>query len=235
MLSKYALVMAGILSFALPLAQGCKTTVVNEEEKTPVEQQETVANAKHGFVPYYKKGSLSFSQEDAIRNMKEREVNMGALEKRLSSEYKGMGDLTGIPPPMDPKLFAALREFPKDSYGYPDWVAAVEMGLIWPRDSIEEIEEEEMEFNLDIIFQINDRMMANVRFPHSIHNYWLSCKICHPGIFIAKKGANDFAMQDIWNGKYCGRCHGKIAFWPRGFENCIRCHKSKRQKVYFDF
>jgi len=80
---------------------------------------------------------------------------------------------------------------------------------------------------------LNDRMMANVRFPHTTHNYWFSCRVCHPAIFIPKRGANDFQMKDIWEGKFCGRCHGRIAYAPKGFENCIRCHSVRREKVGF--
>ncbi|MBI5235706.1 MAG: cytochrome c3 family protein [Deltaproteobacteria bacterium] len=90
---------------------------------------------------------------------------------------------------------------------------------------------EEGVFDADIIFEINDRLMFNVKFPHKAHTYWLSCKICHPGIFIPKKGANQFTMYDIWDGKYCGRCHGNVAFQPKGFNNCQRCHSSRKKTM----
>ncbi|MBI3585020.1 MAG: hypothetical protein HY096_13880 [Nitrospinae bacterium] len=132
-------------------------------------------------------------------------------------------------PSRDPLLPPALRELPKDAFGYPDWTAAVRQGIIEPIDSLSGQEpKKEEEFNEDIIFEINDSMMANVRFQHSIHNYWFSCKVCHPGIFKPKKGANNFKMKDNWDGNYCGRCHGKVAYAPKGFENCIRCHSVKR-------
>lgn len=85
--------------------------------------------------------------------------------------------------------------------------------------------------DMDILFEINDRLMFNVVFPHKIHSFWLSCSICHPKIFIAKKGANQFSMYDIWNGEYCGRCHGKVAYQPKGYENCQRCHMSRKKTM----
>ncbi len=103
-----------------------------------------------------------------------------------------------------------------------------------PADRKEAQKQEQLEegvFDADIIFEINDRLMFNVKFPHKAHTYWLSCKICHPSIFIPKKGANQFTMYDIWDGKYCGRCHGKVAFQPKGFNNCQRCHSSRKKTM----
>lgn len=144
------------------------------------------------------------------------------------------------------KLYIALQYLPKDKYGYPDWQAAARRGLLTPINSIEEffqtkndpsllkagsqaaVEAAEKYLNEvaldDVLFEINDRLMFNVRFSHKVHTFWLSCKICHPGIFKAKNGANQFTMYDIWQGEYCGRCHGKVAFPPKGYDNCRRCH-----------
>jgi c(7)-type cytochrome triheme protein len=224
-----------IISFLFSIA-ACRTPPdLKEEPKTEVINKEGF-----GSIPFYETGSLAFSAEEAkarmeVRLRREREeLDKKKDEFQAQAKDRFTGDFW-IPPPKDPPLVAALREFPKDFFGYPDWTLAIKRGIINPLDAIkgERVKKDEEEFNRDIIFQINDRMMANVRFPHTIHNYWFSCKVCHPGIFIPKKGANDFGMTDIWNGKYCGRCHGKIAFAPKGFENCIRCHSVRRDRVGF--
>ncbi|MBI3754394.1 MAG: hypothetical protein HY266_10215 [Deltaproteobacteria bacterium] len=195
-------------------------------------------------IPFYPKNSSAFDTKAALKALEEEKKaeeqrKAGFVEEIKQRVEQSAPDLRidpWIPPAVrkPEELPKALRGFPKDAYGYPDWVAAVREGIIKPRGSLAEGVEEAQGgavFDEDILFEINDRLMANVLFPHSIHNYWLSCKNCHPSIFIDKKGANKFTMYDIWNGKYCGRCHGKVAFQPKGFENCQRCHKVKKKTM----
>ena len=240
------LMMVGILSLSLFSGYGCKVGAkLKKDAKTENREAKAALDKTAVLIPFYKRGSLAFSGQ-SVRKAKERkEQKRRKLEKKkeqeeelkthLEERFKGLVDLFWVPPPEYSELFGALKNFPRDGYGYPDWAAAIRRKTIKPRDSIKEnYKYEKPAFNKDIIFKINDRMMANVRFPHSIHNLWLSCRICHPNIFIAKKGANDFGMNDIWAGKFCGRCHGKVAFQPKGFENCQRCHSSHRKKVFFE-
>ncbi len=198
-------------------------------------------------VPYYSKRTFSFSTAEAYREMRRRSADAKERKDRLKEEEEraveeifteevkkrviGNDVKIAIPDPwIAPKkrslesMPLSLRAFPKDRYGYPDWTKAVEEGLLNPLSSLKRNPPIEETLDTDILFQINDRLMANVLFPHKTHTYWLSCKICHPGIFKAKKGGNIFTMYDIWNGKFCGRCHGKVSFQPKGFRNCRRCH-----------
>jgi c(7)-type cytochrome triheme protein len=106
-----------------------------------------------------------------------------------------------------------------------NWTAAVVQGLIAPRASLDPDIEDRLPLDLNIFIEAKTPLMANVIFPHSIHTYWLSCGNCHPKIFLPEAGANPITMKEIWKGKWCGRCHGKVAFspfMPRG--NCTRCH-----------
>lgn len=68
--------------------------------------------------------------------------------------------------------------------------------------------------------------MGTVVFDGSAHkNAGLTCKDCHnPAVFPAmKQGGVKITMNDLYAGKYCGRCHdGKQAFQILG--NCARCH-----------
>ncbi|MBI5049037.1 MAG: hypothetical protein HZB54_08850 [Deltaproteobacteria bacterium] len=130
-----------------------------------------------------------------------------------------MGTVT----PKSPGL-PALQYLPKDAYNNVNWTTAVIDGLIAPRGYLDEEEEDAEPLQLNIFIEAKVPLMANVIFPHSIHTYWLSCKNCHPNIFIPEAGANKITMDEIFEGKWCGRCHGKVAFdfWP--MTNCRRCH-----------
>jgi c(7)-type cytochrome triheme protein len=55
------------------------------------------------------------------------------------------------------------------------------------------------------------------------------CKNCHPKIFLPQKGGNPVTMSGVMQGKYCGVCHGKVAFPPS--KNCGRCHSVARDSV----
>ncbi|ABQ25634.1 c(7)-type cytochrome triheme domain-containing protein [Geotalea uraniireducens] len=68
--------------------------------------------------------------------------------------------------------------------------------------------------------------MGAVVFDGQTHkNAGLTCKDCHnPVIFPEmKKGGVKITMNDLYAGKYCGRCHnGEKAFQIK--DNCTRCH-----------
>ena len=115
----------------------------------------------------------------------------------------------------------AMGEFPRDSAGLTDWVQALKLGHIEPRSDMNGTGPNLKPIDLDIIFA-DTGAMPKVLFPHRQHTEWLACKNCHPAIFVKKKGANDIAMMDVLTGKFCGVCHGKIAFAPT--KNCMRCH-----------
>jgi c(7)-type cytochrome triheme protein len=66
----------------------------------------------------------------------------------------------------------------------------------------------------------------------------LDCKTCHvgtPPLFPMKKqpaGESRFTMEDIKQGKACGKCHNgktevnsKVVFDASAKENCTKCHK----------
>jgi c(7)-type cytochrome triheme protein len=194
-------------------------------------------------IPHYRKDTFAYNSRLALKRL---EVDKEAEESRLEELREMVEERAAeagsadpwVPPPWrcPLQLPIALRYLPKDEYGYPDWQEAVRREMLKPRDSkdifIDEEREEEAErFEEDIIFEINDRLMANVRFSHRVHNYYLSCKACHPAIFKDKKGANPATMYDIWEGERCGRCHGTVAFQPKGFENCKKCHSEKKRTM----
>lgn len=132
------------------------------------------------------------------------------------------------PPPR--KLAIPLTLLPRDRYGLIDWAGSVRGGIISPISSIDGVEDDDP-IDLLVLIKSKKTFMTDVLFPHSIHTYWLRCKNCHPDIFIQKAGGNsEMTMWDILKGKYCGRCHGKVAF---PLTECYRCHmeRSPRDKV----
>lgn len=69
-----------------------------------------------------------------------------------------------------------------------------------------------------------DQQLPPAVFPHAPHRIRYQCRSCHTDLFEAKRGANRITMQDITEGRACGRCHdGRTAF-RAGFGNCQRCH-----------
>ena len=127
------------------------------------------------------------------------------------------------------KMAVPLTLLPRDKYGIIDWAGSVRSGIISPLSSIDGLQEDNDPIDLLISIKAKNEFMTDVMFPHSIHTYWLSCKNCHPDIFIQKKGGNpEMTMWKILDGKYCGRCHGKIAFPLR---ECYRCHMEREPKI----
>ena len=108
---------------------------------------------------------------------------------------------------------------PKDSLGGPDWVKALDEGIIKPRGTIKGDDKPAGVMNLDVVLVAKG--MPNVRFSHRVHTSWLACTNCHPDIFQMKRGGNPMTMGKIFAGEYCGRCHGKVSF---PLTNCMRCH-----------
>lgn len=120
----------------------------------------------------------------------------------------------------------SLAGFPLDRLGKVDWVKAMAMGLITPRATKESQGEMEV-LDQDIILT-NTKEMAYVRFPHLQHTQWLGCTNCHDAIFKPVAGSTRMSMQDIFQGKYCGTCHDRVAFSTYA---CERCH-SVQQATY---
>lgn len=117
-------------------------------------------------------------------------------------------------------------------YGYnsvePDWMKSFNEGIIKPRTSLDDTDDFDFSFDLDIEFRVRDEVpLPNVIFPHKQHTQWLFCNSCHPEIFKMQAGSNPVTMFEIFQGKFCGVCHGRVAFSP---QYCSRCHNEKRLK-----
>ncbi len=114
---------------------------------------------------------------------------------------------------------------PKDKFGLIDWVAVVKTGEIKPIGSLDPAKPDIPPFDMDVVIETKGDFVNNVVFPHNAHTYWLGCENCHPAIFVMGKGKNKMSMVEISEGKWCGRCHGKVAF---PLTDCSRCHTQKK-------
>ena len=120
-------------------------------------------------------------------------------------------------PEPHPLAFAFL---PKSEQGYVDWVAAIDLGVIRPADSLNPNAKVIEPMNFNVVFPVKGDL-PDVVYPHYAHTLWLDCKNCHPSIFVMRAGANRVSMEAIAKGRFCGRCHGKVAF---SLSDCNRCH-----------
>ncbi|MBF0379728.1 MAG: hypothetical protein HQL69_01845 [Magnetococcales bacterium] len=113
----------------------------------------------------------------------------------------------------------SLSSIPLGRWGEVDWMRALNEKIINPRADISGDAKMQI-LDLDIIMK-DTKSMPYVRFPHKSHTQWLACKNCHPDIFIEKIGANNIKMDDVFKGRFCGACHGRVSF---SSYVCQRCH-----------
>lgn len=112
----------------------------------------------------------------------------------------------------------AVKQLPQFN-SKPDWVQALQTGIVKPRASIEDNKNPDaLVFKYDFYYP-GPSAQYDAFFPHSSHTEWLGCDSCHPKIF-RTRGVK-VTMSDLYAGKYCAVCHGSVAF---GLTECTRCH-----------
>lgn len=117
---------------------------------------------------------------------------------------------------------SVLARLPRDNAGNVDWVRAVRDSVIRPRRTLPgqvAVPEDGFRFAFDFWYPGPDTTF-DARFPHSVHTEWLACEQCHPRIFPYRN--TPVKMADVFQGKYCGECHGKVAYPV--LTGCERCH-----------
>ena len=117
------------------------------------------------------------------------------------------------------------RNIPKDKYGLVDWAKLVKKKIINPRYSLDPKAREAPPLKLNVLIRTKSDFVDDVVFPHDIHTWWLDCNSCHMKLFIPARGKNNMSMADMAKGKWCGKCHGKVAF---PLTDCTRCHTSPK-------
>ncbi len=106
--------------------------------------------------------------------------------------------------------------------GSPDWAKAIDNGVVDPRSGLDESAADQAVLPLDIVLNNSGSPAFKAIFSHKAHTRWLGCNNCHAGVFQMKRGANPITMKKIYEGEYCGVCHGKVAFAVE--TSCPRCH-----------
>lgn len=114
---------------------------------------------------------------------------------------------------------------PKERFGNGiDWEKTEEDKLIKPVDFIKGVSAKRYSLPVQKDFALAAKVegMPDIIFSHKKHTVWNGCELCHPEIFIGiRKGATKYSMIEIFEGKYCGVCHDKVAFPQIG---CQKCH-----------
>lgn len=121
-------------------------------------------------------------------------------------------------------FYAFVKDFPKSKFGNKiNWLGAEEIGLVKLKDYLEgfSIKRRALAVPKDIELKSKELGMPDIIFSHKKHTVWIGCELCHPEIFGIKKGTTRFSMQEIFDGKYCGACHGKVSFPTH---DCQLCH-----------
>ncbi len=163
-------------------------------------------------------GSQCDASQEAMLDALLKDMNVyGYAERKLENDGK-------VP---------AFEQLPKDRYGLVNWTKAQADGIISPRCSIDgspcpKEQNEEDFFENIILLQTQVHFMPDVLFPHGVHSNLIGCESCHPKPFKKENGANPIRMSEIFEGKWCGKCHGKVAFPVQQFNNCRRCHVMRK-------
>jgi len=126
-----------------------------------------------------------------------------------------------------PQEFAQFSaNFPKKRFGNGiDWIESESMGLIKLVDSLDGVANRNKIFKnpADAVISPHTLGMPDIIFSHDKHGVWNGCALCHPDVFpsVQKNQSTPYSMNEIFDGKYCGACHGKVAF---PMIECQRCH-----------
>lgn len=121
--------------------------------------------------------------------------------------------------------FAAFTaDLPKGRFGNGvDWEAAEAEGKIKLTDTLPGVSVKRSPLQVPKDYSIEAKVagLPEIIFSHRKHATWNGCELCHPEIYAVKAGATKYTMQDVFAGKFCGVCHGPVAFPAI---DCQRCH-----------
>ncbi len=121
-------------------------------------------------------------------------------------------------------FYLFTKDFPRAKFGNGvNWIRAEKEGFLGLKDRLDgdQKKRENQKESSDELFNPKEQAMPQIIFSHKKHALWNGCKLCHPDIFAEKKGVTKFTMEDIFDGKFCGTCHGKVSFPTL---DCRRCH-----------
>ena len=158
-------------------------------------------NGKEAFGPEEKKKSPGGSKKNCDR--------CHSLGKKVKFEKK---------------FYEYTKDLPRARFGNGiNWMKAEQDKLLSLKDEITgiSIKKAEQEIPADSELGTKEPEMPHILFSHKKHAVWNGCALCHPSPFNEKAGTTKFTMEQIFAGKYCGACHGKVSFSTL---DCQRCH-----------
>jgi c(7)-type cytochrome triheme protein len=130
-------------------------------------------------------------------------------------------------PAREEGFYSFADRMPKEPFGNKiNWEKAEDDGLIKLIDYLEGVSTKKAKLRMQQDFAIKSKVegMPDIIFSHNKHTVWSGCELCHPDIFMGiKKGTTKYSMVELFEGKYCGVCHDKVAF-PQ--TDCQRCHST---------
>jgi c(7)-type cytochrome triheme protein len=122
-------------------------------------------------------------------------------------------------------FYSFKKLLPRDRFGNEiDWLKAEDEKIIAMKDYLEGVSIKRSKLKSPEAFNLSakEHNMPDIIFSHEKHAVWNGCELCHPDIFAGvKRGAVKYSMLEIFEGKYCGACHGSVAF-PNN--DCQKCH-----------
>jgi len=128
-------------------------------------------------------------------------------------------------PAREEAFYRFMEKMPKETFGNGiNWEKAEDAGLLKLVDSLDGVSLKKNTMKIQGDFSLKSKVegMPDIIFSHEKHTVWSGCELCHPDIFVGiKKGASKYSMIELFDGKYCGVCHDRVAF-PQ--TDCKRCH-----------
>lgn len=113
---------------------------------------------------------------------------------------------------------------PRDHAGNIDWTAALRSGVVRPAASLLGVDSATtrlLRFTFDFFLPPGEDTTVTTWFPHTGHTEWMACSSCHVRLFPYRRPLK-MSMDALMEGKYCGACHGPVAFPIE--TGCERCH-----------
>lgn len=121
---------------------------------------------------------------------------------------------------------AKLESLPWSVYGNGvNWTRALASEAIKPVGSLSG-DFQPIQLDRTLTIEADWNFVPPAIFPHAEHERWLDCANCHPSIFnVKKKSTQQFSMQHVLAGEFCGTCHRRVAF---PLHDCLRCHPTMK-------
>lgn len=108
-----------------------------------------------------------------------------------------------------------------------NWTRALATGAIKPVGSLTG-DSATIQLDRTLTIEADWNFVPPAIFPHAEHERWLDCANCHPSIFnVKKKSTQQFSMQHVLAGEFCGTCHRRVAF---PLHDCRRCHPTMKNE-----